>query len=102
MILDGTNYFDWKDSILLDLGCMDLDLALRVTEPQKPADDSTDRDARHLYDQWERSNRLSLQLIQSRIPYASAVGSLMYAQVCTRPDIAFAVGMLGRYQSNPG
>ncbi|RVX20257.1 Retrovirus-related Pol polyprotein from transposon TNT 1-94 [Vitis vinifera] len=30
------------------------------------------------------------------------VGSLMYAQVCTRPDIAFAVGMLGRYQSNPG
>lgn len=29
------------------------------------------------------------------IPYASAVGSLMCAQVCTRPDIAFAVGMLG-------
>ncbi|XP_077232610.1 secreted RxLR effector protein 161-like [Tasmannia lanceolata] len=36
------------------------------------------------------------------IPYASAVGSLMYAQVCTRPDIAYVVGMLGRYQSNPG
>lgn len=36
------------------------------------------------------------------IPYASAVGSLMYAQVCTRPDIAFTVGILGRYQSNPG
>ena len=35
------------------------------------------------------------------IPYASVVGSLMYAQVCTRPDIAFAVGVLGRYQSNP-
>ena len=31
------------------------------------------------------------------IPYASVVGSLIYAQVCTRPDIAFAVGMLGRY-----
>ncbi|KAL0286712.1 UNVERIFIED_CONTAM: Secreted RxLR effector protein [Sesamum angustifolium] len=25
----------------------------------------------------------------------------MYAQVCTRPDIAFVMGMLGRYQSNP-
>ena len=37
-----------------------------------------------------------------RIPYASAVGSLMYAQTCTRPDISFAVGMLGRYQINPG
>ncbi|XP_074377824.1 secreted RxLR effector protein 161-like [Apium graveolens] len=37
-----------------------------------------------------------------RIPYASAAGSLMYAQVCTRHDITFIVGMLGRYLSNPG
>ena len=36
------------------------------------------------------------------VSYASVVGSLMYAQVCTRPDIAFAFGVLGRYQSNPG
>jgi hypothetical protein len=36
------------------------------------------------------------------VPYASAVGSLMYAQVCTRPDIAFAVNALGRYLSDPG
>ncbi|RVW98913.1 Retrovirus-related Pol polyprotein from transposon TNT 1-94 [Vitis vinifera] len=37
-----------------------------------------------------------------RFLYALAVGSLMYAQVCTRPDIAYIVGMLGRYLSNPG
>ncbi|RVX20652.1 Retrovirus-related Pol polyprotein from transposon TNT 1-94 [Vitis vinifera] len=37
-----------------------------------------------------------------KIPYAYAVGSIMYAQVCTRPDIAYVVGLLGRYQSNPG
>ena len=36
------------------------------------------------------------------IPYASVVGSIMYVQVCTIPDIAFVVSMLGRYQSNPG
>ena len=36
------------------------------------------------------------------VPYASAVGSLQYAQVCTRPDLAFVTGLLGRYQSNPG
>ncbi len=36
------------------------------------------------------------------IPYAYAIRSLMYAQVCTRPDIAFVVGMLGRYQSDLG
>ena len=34
-------------------------------------------------------------------PYASAIGSLMYAHVCTRPNIAYVVGVLGRYQSNP-
>ncbi|XP_040872071.1 secreted RxLR effector protein 161-like [Glycine max] len=37
-----------------------------------------------------------------KIPYASTVGSLMYAQVCTRLDIAFVVGVLGRYLSNLG
>jgi hypothetical protein len=36
------------------------------------------------------------------IPYASAVGSLQHAQVCTRPDIAYVTGLLGRFQSNPG
>ena len=37
-----------------------------------------------------------------RFTYASAIRSLMYAQICTRPDIAYIVGMLGRYLSNPG
>ncbi|RVW17628.1 Retrovirus-related Pol polyprotein from transposon TNT 1-94 [Vitis vinifera] len=41
-------------------------------------------------------NSLESQEMQ-KIPYASAVGSLMYAQLCTRPDIAYIVGMLGRY-----
>ncbi|KAL9427141.1 hypothetical protein AB3S75_033856 [Citrus x aurantiifolia] len=36
------------------------------------------------------------------VPYASVMGSLMYAQVCTRPDISFPVGVLERYLSNPG
>ncbi|CAA0828942.1 Uncharacterized mitochondrial protein AtMg00810 [Striga hermonthica] len=36
------------------------------------------------------------------VPYSSAVGSLMYAMVCTRPDIAHAVGIVSRCLSNPG
>ena len=36
------------------------------------------------------------------IPYAYTMGSLMYAMLCTRPDICFVVGMVSRYQSNPG
>ncbi|XP_060190786.1 secreted RxLR effector protein 161-like [Lycium barbarum] len=38
----------------------------------------------------------------ANIPYASAVGSLMYAQVCRRPDVAFAMNVLGRYISDHG
>jgi hypothetical protein len=38
----------------------------------------------------------------SRVPYSLAVGSLMYAMVFTRPDIAHAVGVVSRYMNNPG
>jgi hypothetical protein len=37
----------------------------------------------------------------SRVPYASAFGSLMYAMVHTRPNIVHAVGVLSRYMSKP-
>eukprot|EP00253_Pinus_taeda_P005046 PITA_05046 len=38
----------------------------------------------------------------SPVPYASAVGSLMYVMVCNRPDIVHAVGVLSRFMSKPG
>ena len=38
----------------------------------------------------------------SHVPYASAVGILMYTMVCTRLDIAHAMGVLSRYMSKPG
>ena len=37
-----------------------------------------------------------------KVPYLSAVGSLMYLATCTRPDIAFAVSLLARFSSDPG
>ena len=37
----------------------------------------------------------------STVSYAEAIGNLMYAMLCTRPDICFAIGMVSRYQSNP-
>ena len=37
----------------------------------------------------------------SHVPYASAVGSLMYAMVYTRPDIAHAVRVLSRFMLKP-
>ncbi|GKA57614.1 zinc finger, CCHC-type containing protein [Tanacetum coccineum] len=38
----------------------------------------------------------------SQLEYSRVIGCLMYAMTCTRPDIAFAVGKLSRYTSNPG
>ncbi|GJV02452.1 putative RNA-directed DNA polymerase [Tanacetum coccineum] len=38
----------------------------------------------------------------SRVPYASAIGSIMYAMTCTRPDVSFALSMVSRHQQNPG
>ena len=37
----------------------------------------------------------------AKVPYSSVVGSLMYAMVCTRPDIAHAVGVVSRFLKNP-
>ena len=36
------------------------------------------------------------------VPYASTIGSIMYAMLCTRPDVFVAISLAGRYQSNPG
>ena len=38
----------------------------------------------------------------SKIPYASAIGSIMYVMLCTRPDVSFALSMTNRYQQDPG
>ena len=36
------------------------------------------------------------------IPYASAIGSIMYAMLCTRPDVSYALSMTSRFQNDPG
>ena len=37
----------------------------------------------------------------SHVPYASVVGSLMYAIVCTRQDLAQAINMMAKYMGKP-
>jgi hypothetical protein len=36
------------------------------------------------------------------VRYASAIGSIMYAMLCTRPDVSYALSVMSRYQSNYG
>ena len=36
------------------------------------------------------------------IPYALAIGSIVYDMLCTKPDVCLAISLAGRYQSNLG
>ena len=36
------------------------------------------------------------------VPYASATGSIMYAMMCTRPDVSYALSVTRKFQANPG
>ena len=38
----------------------------------------------------------------SKIPYASAIRSIMYAMLCTRPDMAYVLNIVSRFQADPG
>ncbi|GKF73277.1 zinc finger, CCHC-type containing protein, partial [Tanacetum coccineum] len=40
--------------------------------------------------------------VVSQLEYSLVIGCLMYVMTCTRHDIAFVVGKLSRYTSNPG
>ena len=57
--LKGDNYKIWKERTLLHLGCKDIDYAIRKDEP--PPEDTV------LYEKWERSNRLSIMFIKTKI-----------------------------------
>jgi hypothetical protein len=66
----------------------------------KPIDTPMEKGCTLNLDQCPKNDEEENQM--SKVPYASAIGSLMYAMLCTCPDICFAIGMVSRYQSNLG
>ena len=48
----------------------------------------------------QRSKTLEEVNMMRQVSYASIVGSLIYAMLCTKLDICYSVGMDSRYQSN--
>nr|GEY89651.1 retrovirus-related Pol polyprotein from transposon TNT 1-94 [Tanacetum cinerariifolium] len=69
-----------------------MDKAKVVSSPLTPNFKLTDKDC--------PSSKKNIEKMD-RVPYASTVGSLMYAMVCTRPDLAHVVGVVSRFMSNP-
>ncbi|KAL3641345.1 hypothetical protein CASFOL_016313 [Castilleja foliolosa] len=72
--LKGDNYKVWRERVLLQLGWMDIDYAIRKDEPSSITEASSP-DKVDLYEKWERSNRLSVMFIKTKI-CASIRGSV--------------------------
>ena len=53
----------------------------------------SDKQCPSIADEWKR---------MSKVPYASTVGSIMYAMICTRLDVSYALSVASRYQADPG
>ena len=64
-------------------GFIPMSHGIKLSKTQRPANQ-------------EERNRMN------KIPYASAIGSIMYAMLCTRPDVSYALSATSRYQSDPG
>ncbi|KAF7835396.1 pleiotropic drug resistance protein 1-like [Senna tora] len=72
--LTGDNYKIWKEKVILQLGWMDIDYAIRKNEPHVPTHTSSKAEI-SLYELWEGSNRLSIMFIKTKIS-ASLRGSI--------------------------
>lgn len=57
-MLNGSNFSEWKEHLVLVLALMDLDLSLMKERPSSP------KELKH----WERSNRVSIMIMRIRIP----------------------------------
>ncbi|KAL0297691.1 UNVERIFIED_CONTAM: Retrovirus-related Pol polyprotein from transposon TNT 1-94 [Sesamum radiatum] len=77
-MLNGDNFSDWKDQVLLTLGCMDLDLAFRVDEPLIPTDSKCTKVKdflKAIEDQYVRSDKALASTLMKRLSDVKYNGS---------------------------
>ncbi|XP_028189394.1 uncharacterized protein LOC114375743 [Glycine soja] len=65
-MLNGTNFKVWKEAVEIILGCMDLDLALRMERPISTLETSNVVKI----EKWDQSNRMCLMIMKRSIPEA--------------------------------
>ena len=71
-----------------------------LKENSKPIDTPVEKGSALCLDQCPKIDEE--KTLMFTMPYAEAIGNLMYSMLCTRPDICFAICMVSRYRSNPG
>ena len=62
-MLNGSDFKIWKENVEIVLGCMELDLELRMGRPTSTSENLNEANT----EKWERSNRLSLMLMKRSI-----------------------------------
>jgi gag-polypeptide of LTR copia-type len=67
MLLTGSNYKEWKNTLEIIFGCLDLDIALQQDKPLVPVEDSPEN-MENAHAQWMMSNCLCLKVMQRFIP----------------------------------
>ncbi|RWR94802.1 Retrovirus-related Pol polyprotein from transposon TNT 1-94 [Cinnamomum micranthum f. kanehirae] len=65
-VLNGNNFVEWKEQLLLTLGYLDLEMALEEPKPSTPTDQSS-ANKREEYSKWIRSNKISLMIMRNSI-----------------------------------
>ena len=65
-MLNGTNFKIWLENVEIVLGCLDLDLALRMERPTSTPENPNEAKI----EKWDRSNRMSLMIMKRSIPEA--------------------------------
>ena len=65
-MLNGSNFKIWKENVEIVLGCIELDLELRIECPTSTLENLNEANI----EKWERSNCLSLMLMKRSIPEA--------------------------------
>nr|XP_009780415.1 PREDICTED: uncharacterized protein LOC104229460 [Nicotiana sylvestris]XP_016439374.1 PREDICTED: uncharacterized protein LOC107765263 [Nicotiana tabacum] len=93
-MISGDNYTEWKEKVLLTLGCLDLDMSLRVDKPPIPTESSTPTAKAN----YERSHKPS---IRGSIPNSDKVKAYMKAidEQFVSSDKALASTLMKRLSS---
>ena len=66
-MLNGTNFWDWKEQVQFHLGVLDLDIALHEFEKPLVPTDTSSAEEKDLYKAWEKLNKLSIMFMRMTI-----------------------------------